>query len=358
MNIIDNIIGVGGEYKICVIDVNGNELFPFGDTFHKNVITDIGLDRVLSTNSYAAGGTSGGLSVYGHPFLSSSYICRAGSGNTPTSTSDTALVSQSMYTSTLPDSASLNFTDTSLCVSSGIGTWQRTFDFAAVGSTTTVAEVGTGWSNSDPNTLFSRFVLPRSITLTVGQILRVTYRLSLRLPSYTTDVTTNLQSGSFNATGVMRVIGTPLSVWGELQSNGGIRYPTTPCGIASIFGGYITYPAPSSTNDIFCKLCSAPTTLPSVGSAPPSTTIVGSSLINTTTRSQSGVGVGASPKYIDRVFTIPYTSGVSSSIRSVRFSPKDDFGVIAAIYILFNSNQTKDNLHTLKFGLRTTLARL
>lgn len=366
MNNADNMYeltaGIKGEYLLYVVNPDGSHAYPIGEEFHKNIITDIGLDRLLSfTGMEQYGGSMetlfrGGCTSH----------CRLGSGATAAAATDTALQSQHANpapTNTIFTGPGANTTTSTDATITGVVTHQKTFEFAAAGSTVSVNEVGVGWTESTASTLFSRFVLPATFSLVAGQILRVVWRWSISIPQFVTGTNTNLVSGAFDATGTaptrgLKVTGTVASLFGLLRVDGSSGPDT---GVGSIFGIMSCNPGSFPWGQIhYCNLSSNAGHYPAVGTVLPMTSLVQHA--TTFTRNYVGAGAGVSPKYLDRVFefTPAQPAGTVADVNAFVFSEQSNTGPVprAAISILFDNPQTKANTHRLRFGIRTSWARL
>lgn len=152
-------LGLSGEYQFTVF--NADRSVKSVSNWVKNLITDIGMDRI---------GTGSSMGIY----------CRIGTGTTAPANADTQLVSQSASASTTVGSPS--------SVNAGTPNYESiftiTYEFALGAVVGNMAEVGIGWSSSGA-TLFSRALIldgggsPTTITVLVTEILQVTYRFTM-----------------------------------------------------------------------------------------------------------------------------------------------------------------------------------
>jgi len=153
--------GVEGHYKIAIKKPDGTIDKPFGDRWHKNVITDQALQGFMNTLDFGQGISS----------------CVVGTGNTTPTVADTSLVAQAMSAGFGSGSSSIDpappYAYTGTCY----------FTFAArTGTNITLSEIGIKSSNG---IMFSRALIvdvggnPTTLTLLVGEILIVTYQFTM-----------------------------------------------------------------------------------------------------------------------------------------------------------------------------------
>lgn len=152
-------VGMSGEYRFTVL--NKDRSVKSVSPWVKNLITDIGMDRIGSGSS---------IGTY----------CRIGTGTTAPANADTQLVSQSAQTSALAGATS----SANAGAPNYESTFTATYEFALGAVVGNMAEVGIGWATTGA-TLFSRALIldgggsPTTITVLVTEILQVTYRFTL-----------------------------------------------------------------------------------------------------------------------------------------------------------------------------------
>lgn len=346
-------IFLGGEYQVQIVNQDGSVTYPIGEKFHKNVITDIGIDK-LHSKAYGDGNAHTANDWIGRGGDSVLYYCRVGSGSTAASSTDQNLESQLSN----PAPTSTMFTGSGGCLSVltdvptlGRATHKWTFQFAAATGSATINEIGLGWAMTG-NTLFSRFVTPTPIVLTDGQQLRVAYQLTISMPCYLTATSiSGLTSNGFNVSGTspnkgIRICGSASDVFGSVLNNG-MFYDT----------GYLF---PLMTSDMGYNQGSftlgSGTSFGSVGSLPANygDIVIPGAVQHYASRSVVGNGAGVYPKYIDRIVEF----GISSPSETVsNVSGFHIFAGSATLSWLFDSPQTKSNEYKLRIGVRTSFAR-
>jgi hypothetical protein len=176
---IGSSMGIEGHYQFAVVKPDGTTVKPFGDRWHKNIITDAALRHLIGTDPWGAAGIQ---------------VCCIGTGNTPPTVNDNALVAQvatkdgSTTSSTYRNpSPPYEYRST------------QTWEFSArTGSNVTLAEVGVRAISGD---FFSRALIvdvggsPTTLTLLVGEILVVTYSWSMT-PSIADETGTFVINGT------------------------------------------------------------------------------------------------------------------------------------------------------------------
>jgi hypothetical protein len=355
--------GLKGEYQIQVIDKEGNIRYPLGEQFHPNVITNIGLARLLTNSNPGRVVVSFGTDGARDSTLSSAILwCRAGSGSTAAAATDTQLENQYIAVGS-PVATPTNFTgtggsltDSTLAISAGSVVHKWTKQFAAVTGAFTINELGLGWHQSDASTLFSRFVTPAPINLTDGQILRVVYQLTVSCPQYIDATTiTGLSSNGFDMTGTapdkgIRVTGDVATVFGQLDSTGVTAYPVSG-------GRYGLLPSTvgQATGWQILALGSGGTSFPAVGSASTVTTLATTNEV----LSRSTVTPSGSP-----VVDCVYEFTVSNPVNTVENVNTFHLGISIEgvpnyqLHGIFDNPQTKSNEYKLLIGIRSGWTRL
>lgn len=234
VNCLGDHVQVGGEWQVRKLDGRTRKV-TFESPWFKNLITNIGLDRI------GQGGTIGGF-------------CRIGTGTTAPANADTALVAQVASTSTVIGSQSV--------LNAGAPDYQTTctgtFEYPLGAVVGNMAELGLGWASTGA-TLFSRARIvdsggsPTTITVLASEILQVTYRLALY--PLLTDVsgTVDISGVTYNYTS--RVLNAPgarqLNLFGNLIGtvNGVTAFDVT--ALASITATGVTGTSTALTSGAF-----------------------------------------------------------------------------------------------------------
>lgn len=232
--------GVKGFYKLEAINARTGKVRLLADWF-PNLITNIGLDYMASSNQYLR-------------------YCYVGSGSTAPSNSDTGLAN---HVATFDSTQFYNVNNKSQAVNSTspyYRYYRGTYRFPMGAAAGNLSEVGMGWGASHSGSTFSRALIldinqnPTTITVLSDEYLDVTYEF--RLYPLETDITGNVTlTGNKGATyaytirpgGITvlpTIVGTatyfPVSMgqsYGNQDSNDPRCYDTS---IASITTGIVT----------------------------------------------------------------------------------------------------------------------
>jgi len=245
---INNDIMVRGKWKVGVVSQNGEVQFPLGDVWRDNLIQDRGLNMingtfnsssvtftVLSSNTTSATEGIGNL-IKSAFFGDSSSEPFATNKTWLTTTTNSRIYWTSRLTVGAPENTTSQTTDD---LSAGKRTFRRVWDFPSVDSLegpVTVREIAISASASTPangtgsldqvkgknytfntnTSMFSRFILPSPITLSDFQFLRLYYTIDVTVPAVSVAGTVNVsvQSGSFDGTGKLRLLGQWSSIFG------------------------------------------------------------------------------------------------------------------------------------------------
>jgi hypothetical protein len=206
---------VCGKWNISILDRNGNESFPFGKEMKKNLILNQGLDLLIAGKYY------GEYSIFNWNTIPSFLIGGAvyGNGLLPANESDISLTNEIAETSIINDD-SCSITDN---YTNGTRTYRKVYDFPTIeigDPNTQISEVGlfSNWRNN--KTLFSKFLLPRVLRLDYGQWIRLFYDFTIGSDMIVTPNNINLSSGSFNASGLMKLCGRFDDIFGSFDANG------------------------------------------------------------------------------------------------------------------------------------------
>jgi hypothetical protein len=318
---------VSGKYKVSVCRNGQIVRKPFGDRWLSNLITNAGLDLLMQ-------GTQWSTVISGY--------CRAGSGVTTPTNSDTQLTSQLKSTNTQFTGGGVGTTiGTSNDTTNGAATHTNVFEFSAEVSSVTYNEIGLA-STAGPTggTLFTHSLLPSGVNLLSGDNLRLTYAITLSFPATVTPVTVTLAAiNGFNISGQLKVVGTFASIFGNLPSSGGI----------------------TASNDQYLRcalaaagtLLSTPTVFPAVNTAisPQSplgngvTGSLGSYTTGSYTRTQQFIYVPSNPSTT--------VSNANGFIVNANTLGNGNYGLLH----LMTSPQTKANTNTLTINFSSSIAR-
>ena len=324
MNIHKQTFGLSGRYH-AVVKRNGIIVRDGGWT--DNLITDAGLD-------YPATQLFANCFTYG----------RAGSGVGPATFASTALSAQlagGYGVTNLYSSGSTNFDPVSRQY-----VIQRTFEFDTnVGpGNLSVNEVGT--SPGAASNLFS-YVAPLAIGLTIypGENLSLTYQLTITLSAQSAvgDVITNPDGGAFNSSGVKGFQKVGLAL---IQGDG----------VTSVIGGYdsgvwCNEPAINGTNARFF-MHSDNVALATIGST------VLRTLVGIPVNSAFNSAYTPGDRYRDLYGTFSSTNGPNTTVRGFGIGPSLFSWQNGGFDQVFNNNQSKDNVRSLKLVVRRAWDRV
>ena len=206
---------VGGKWNISIVNKSGDEFFPFGKEMKENLILNQGLD-LLASAKY-----SGEYSIFNWNTIPSFLMGGAvyGDGITAPSESDTSLTNEIIETTQI-NYNSCSITDN---IINGTRTFRKVYDFPVieVGELNTrVSEIGifSNWKSN--KTLFSKFLLPRTVQLDYGQWIRLFYDFTIGSSMITTATNINLSSGGFNGNGLLKLCGRFDDIFGSFDQNG------------------------------------------------------------------------------------------------------------------------------------------
>lgn len=221
-------ISIGGKWNISIVRNNGAEIFPFGKKMKKNMILNQGLDIIASNKYFAASNGFNWNTIPG--FLLGDAVVGGNSYNT-LDPSDTELgnLLQVSY-QTLPDRCVMtdNYTN-------GSRTFSKVYDFPR-GNTQglKIREIGVrtpfGFSISNQNRLFSKFILPEDISVGSEEWIRLYYDFTIKCDAIVNPININLSSGTINASGKLKLCGNYHDLFGDFNTNGSpiIRYGDSP----------------------------------------------------------------------------------------------------------------------------------
>jgi hypothetical protein len=296
---------------------------PLGPGFHKNLITNAGLDYLLSAS---------------HPlgFLISQ-SCRVGSGTNPPANTDTALQTGLKATASYFTGGGIQAVNDTV---NGACAFTNIFEFAAEAGSVTYNELGLTDSNTPTGgTQLTRALFGSPVSLTSGQNLRLTYSLNISQPMTITPVTVSLAAvNGFNISGQLKAVGTFSLLFGSATSSA-----------ISTANDYLWRCASTSCN---CTLCSAPTTFPTVNTSFTATTITGAAVV---VNSLSTYTNGSFTRSATFVWNPSTPSTTASNVNGLLWFQA---GVPSAgVYLALTSAQTKANTNTLTVTLSSSVAR-
>ena len=356
--------GARVRYRRMILDPDGTIVFRSG--WKNNLILNSGLDQVavnrwiqcfaqgnvgtgntptrrdsgVITATAAAGtitasapffvvGDVGRLIKFGTGSGGQEFIITAFTDSTHVTSSNTASQSAAVFTiwyvndtalASLAQTTTSYFTGSSFngsAYASISGTWThtRSYLFAPVGGSVTYTEVG--WSPAGSGTLFGRDLVPGGGDhLTTGQQYVVTIELTIAYTPVTVGPIANVGTGGFDTTGTGCI---QFILTNQINTNG--------------TNNFVTNNLDPSLGISFIGLASSTFTP-----------------VNATTG-----GITTPPEYScsNAVATASYTSGDYKKTFSQLYIPTDAVGTIEGIFVdqcfcdLFNTPQTKDNLHSL-----------
>ena len=209
---------ISGKWNIAIVDRNQNEIFPFGKEMKKNLILNQGLDILAASKYYT------NYSVFNWNTIPSFLIGGAvyGDGENAPNITDTSLTNQKSETSIINDNSCTIIDD----LLNGTRTFRKVYDFSTIqiaDGKQQLSEAGvyTNWKSD--KTLFSKFLLPRSITLDYGQFVRLFYDFTIGSNMIVNPTNINLSSGTFNGSGLFKLCGRFDDIFGSFDSNGNPR---------------------------------------------------------------------------------------------------------------------------------------
>ncbi len=221
---------VKGRYRFEVYRPDGTSRLPLGDTWVDNVITNAGLAALFSQAQ--AVGSSDVINGSGFGFLVPMTWCRlSGSAQSidPTVATLSAQAAESArYIKSFPtithNPPTVDYPDTvNQATYSSDATWiwavlQRTFVFppSGVDRNWNGAAVSHTAISSDP--VFSRVNPGATVTVGGGEELRVIFQLTVKIPKVAVSVA--LSGGGFDATGNIKVVGSPAVIFGGINPDG------------------------------------------------------------------------------------------------------------------------------------------
>jgi len=203
-----------GKWNVSIVSEK-SEYFPLGKEMKNNLILNQALDILTSGKYYSA------YSIFNWNTIPAFLMGGAvyGDGNISPLNTDTALTNQTTETNIVNDNSCLS-TDNP---NNGTRTFRKVYDFATIKSGDTnikVREMGVYSNWKSPKTLISKFIFPRTVTLGIGQFLRLYYDFTIGSDMIVNPTNINLSSGTFNATGQLKLCGRFDDIFGNFDSNG------------------------------------------------------------------------------------------------------------------------------------------
>lgn len=222
---------IKGMWKIEVVCPNGEIKKPFGDEWRPNLLMRRGLEQLSGgVSSFSTIAQLMNTAQYGNVTLSptdrtyNNGLVNAGYNGIQNDTQN-GIFGYSSFSSV--GGAGNIVTDN---LNTGSRTFQKTYDFLATPNQQTVKEIlitdwggdnsrGTGRIDSN---MLSRFILPSPLVLAQYQFLRLTYALQVTIPAITPagEINIDVQSGSFNGLGRLRLIGLFNDIFGSMNTTG------------------------------------------------------------------------------------------------------------------------------------------
>lgn len=206
-----------GKWNVSVV-CDDKEFFPLGKEMKDNLILNQALDILASGKYYSP------YNIFNWNTIPAFLMGGAfyGDSEVPPSNTDTALTNQTAETNIVNDNSCSIVDDPN----NGTRTFKKVYDFATIKSedtNTKIREMGiySNWKN--PKTLIAKFIFPRTVTLGIGQFLRLYYDFTIGSDMIVNPVNINLSSGTFNATGQLKLCGRFDDIFGSFDSDGNPR---------------------------------------------------------------------------------------------------------------------------------------
>lgn len=206
---------INGKWNIAIVSED-KEFFPFGENMKDNLILDQGLDILVAGKYYSQYSVFNWNTIPSFLFGGAVY----GNGTVPPVNSDTELTNETCETRIVNDDSCSIIDD----FANGTRTFRKTYDFPEVINILSpykeIREIGlfTDWKNE--KTLFSKFVLPKTISLAPKQFVRLFYDFTIGSDMIVNPLNINLTSGSFNGAGQLKLCGRFDDIFGSFDTNG------------------------------------------------------------------------------------------------------------------------------------------
>lgn len=324
-------VGIKGSYKVQVCRDGKVIREPFGPNFIPNLITDSGLDFLMSTSEVST-------------FSQAIRFCRAGTGTATPLASDTNLGTPVTSTNTFTGSGSGYSNDTVN------GAWTTTYSFEFATEVTTISYTEVGLSDQPSTGLRTHTLFPTAVVLNGGDNLRLVYSFTYSIPALVTPISISLAPvGGFDVSGNLKVAGTYSSIFGTVASTA-VAAPSSPSNyLPAMLCG-----APTISSEI-PFLLSAPTTFPAVNTSITETLITGA----TGTFAWFSYTNGSFQRSVTMTWVPSHPSGTVTNVNMIRMLGNGTSTAgNAGLYLLLNTAQTKANTNTLTITLQTTLSRV
>lgn len=363
-------MGIGGKWKVEIIHPNGASEKPFGDELRNNLITNVGIDLAMgrSVNAPNYKTTTSAANIIPNLIRQAAY----GNNPAPAQVTDTDLTISRILTSD-PSGDNVATGDTSSTqdctvvydTTQGSATFTRVYDFPTVTGPTFVRDIGI-YSQNDNNArnLFSRMVMPSTITLAAGQFLRLTYELTVNIPALVTGVPISVSSGLFNGGGQLRLVGRYQNIFGTMTNRGVPTYTTLDSAHARRCGWLMNG---SSTSTITNRTTTH--MVPPLIDFPAQDTSINFTQVGTTVNSDPAAGIifgaySAGQGFQDITYNFrALNPTVLSNIGGVMFCSVTDTNQTLTNpkygwYWKFNTTQEKDPNFILAINVRQSIVRL
>ena len=345
-----------GRFRFEIHCPDGTVKLPFGGEWVNNTVVDSGLNMLF--NQPQASGTAGQIAGSGYGFLVPMTFCRLSEFDSravvPADTASWILqqqgVASALYTKSAPEITHVDYPDPVNSVSYGSdtnwvwATFQRTYVFAPQGAPKNWVGCGVSYSSYNLDYLFSRIVLPATLTVLATEELRVIYQLKVAIPK--NAAATGLTSDGFHGTGSVQVVGSYASIFGGINANGTEVGSTTANTMPHILRGNGTPTGYLLTNNAF------PAENTSI-----TPTYAGASKADSETTASTPSTYTAGNFYRDFPLTWAANrpTATESDIRSMFLGNSST--PTAGIQWLMDDHQTKSHTHTLTSTFRIAWAR-
>jgi hypothetical protein len=298
---------------------------PLGPGFHKNLITNAGLDALMTSTNLAD---------------LIRQTARIGSGTNPPTNSDTALQTGLKATTNYFSGGGIQAVNDTV---NGACAFTNIFEFAAEVGSVTYNELGLTNTNAPTGGIqYTRALFGSPVSLVSGQNLRLTYTLNISQPATVTPITVSLAAvNGFNISGQMKLVGLFGGLFGSATSS-----------LISAANDTYWRCSPSTLASAACNLLSAPTTFPTVNTNLGYTLISGA---QAQSPSLSTYTAGSFTRNATYVFNPSTPSTTVSNVNGILFCVVNQQST--GVYLILTSAQTKANTNTLTVTLSSSVAR-
>lgn len=330
---IEFVAKISGKYLVEVCRDGKVIRQPFGPQMRPNLITTNCFD-VLFSNASA--------NAFRWPFQ----YARVGTGTTAPTNGDLALAAQTQNTNTLFTGGGNTYSNDTVN-----GAWTATwvYEFTAVGAGVTLNEAGlsnTASGTAATTGMCTRVLFASGVLLNSGDNLRLTYSITISIPSIVTPITVSMAAvNGFNISGSMKTLGlfngaTNAAIFGTVSASDSSVITTTP----NTQGQIVFY-----TTGL-AWMGSAPTTFSSVNASPTALTTLGSQV----TGSLGSYTNGSLTKNQTWTWITSNPSSTASNVNIITFMNGNGN---AGLALILTSAQTKANTNTLAITLSCTMVR-